>query len=57
MRRKGIGLTITCAVLAIALAVVLAACYFTLKYFVVVDWQLFPRNQDCLLYTSDAADD
>ena len=37
MRRKGIGLTITCAVLAIALAVVLAACYFTLKYFVVVD--------------------
>lgn len=48
MKRKGIGLTITCAVLAIALAVALAACYFTLKYFVVVDWQLFPRNQEVL---------
>ena len=48
MRRKGIGLTIACAVLAIALAVTLIACYFTLKYFVVADWQLFPKNQEVL---------
>ena len=48
MKRKGIGLTIACAVLAIALAVTLIACYFTLKYFVVADWQLFPKNQEVL---------
>lgn len=54
MKRKGLAGTIVAAVLAIALAVILAACYFTLKYFVVVDWQLFPRGQELLDLRSQA---
>ena len=48
MKRKGIGLTVACAVLALVLAIALAACYFTLKNYVVSGWQLFPRNQQML---------
>lgn len=48
MNRKGLAGTIAAAILAIALAVILIVCYFTTKYFVVVDWQLFPRNREQL---------
>lgn len=48
MNRKGIGLTIVFAVLAILLAVALGASYLTLKFFVVADWQLFPKGQEVL---------
>lgn len=48
MKRKGIGLTILCAVLAIVLAVALVACYFITKNYVVSQGQLFPRNQEVL---------
>ena len=48
MKRKGIGLTIAFAILALVLAVTLVGCYFTLKYFVVTDWQFFPRNREVL---------
>ncbi|MGM9605141.1 MAG: hypothetical protein ACI3XG_08740, partial [Faecousia sp.] len=48
MNRKGFVGTILAAILAVVLAVTLAVCYFTLKYYVVVDWQLFPRNQEQL---------
>ena len=48
MKRKGLAGTIGCAVLALILAVVLAASYFTLKNYVVVDFKLFPRDQQVL---------
>ena len=48
MNRKGIGFTIAFAVLAIVLAIALGASYLTLKFFVVADWQLFPKGQEVL---------
>lgn len=54
MNRKGLVGTIAAAVFAIALAVILVACYFITKYFVVEDWQLFPRNQEQLDLRSQA---
>ena len=48
MNRKGIGFTIAFAVLAVVLAIALAACYFTLKFFVVAGWQLYPKGQEVL---------
>ena len=40
--------TIIAAVLVIALVVILAASYFILKNYVVMGWQLFPRNRASL---------
>lgn len=54
MNRKGLAGTIAAAVLAIALAVILVACYFITKYYVVEDWQLFPRNREQLDLRSQA---
>ena len=54
MKRKGIAGTIAAAVLAITLAVILVVCYFTTKYYVVVDWQLFPKNEEQLDLRSQA---
>lgn len=48
MRKKSLAGTIAIAIIAIALAVILAVSYFTLKYFVVLDWQLFPKGQQVL---------
>ena len=48
MRKKNLAGTIAIAIIAIALAVILAVSYFTLKYFVVLDWQLFPKGQQVL---------
>ena len=48
MRRKGMGTTIAFTLLAIALAVVLAACCLILNHFVVLNWQLFPKGQEVL---------
>ena len=54
MNRKGLAGTIAAAILAITLAVVLVVCYFTTKYFVIVDFQLFPRNREQLDLRSQA---
>lgn len=48
MRKKGLAGTIAIAILAIALAVILVVSYFVLKNFVVLDWQLFPKEQEVL---------
>ena len=48
MKRKGLIATVVAAILIIALAVTLIAAYFTQKYFVVLDWQLYPRDQQVL---------
>lgn len=48
MKKRGIGFTVAFAVLALCLAIALAACYLTLKFYVVADWQLFPRGQEVL---------
>lgn len=48
MDRKGLAGTIAAATLAIALAVILVVCYVITKFFVVEDWQMFPRYQQQL---------
>ena len=48
MGRKGLAGTIAITVLAIALAVILAVTCFIFKNFVVLNWQLFPKDQQVL---------
>ena len=48
MRKRHLTGTILAAVLVIALTVILAVSYFVLKNYVVLGWQLFPRNREIL---------
>lgn len=48
MRRKGLVGTIIITLLAITLTVILVASYLILKNYVVLNWQLFPKNQAVL---------
>lgn len=48
VKRKGLIGTMVAAIVVIALVVALVVTYFVLQRFVVVNWQLFPRNQEVL---------
>lgn len=48
MRKRHLVGTILATLLVIALAVILAVSYFVLKNYVVLGWQLFPRNRETL---------
>ncbi len=48
MKRKGVAGLIFFTVLVIALAVTLVATYWTLSHYVVLNWQLYPKNQQVL---------
>ena len=48
MKRKGLIATVVAAILIIALAVTMIAAYLVQKRYVVLDWQLYPRDQQVL---------
>ncbi len=48
MKRKGVAGLIFSTILVIALAVILVATYWTLSHYVVLNWQLYPKNQQVL---------
>lgn len=48
MRKRDLAGTIFWTIVVIILAVAFAATYFTMKFFVVQNWQLYPRNQEML---------
>lgn len=48
MKRRGLFSTLLCVILVITLAVVFVATFITLRYFEVINWQLFRKGQDHL---------